>query len=500
VEKPTVFISYNWDSDNTADKVEERLSSVATVFRDKSSIGPWSSISEFMQSIRKTDLVVVIVSDNYLKSVACLYEMMQLLKNDNWISHSMFLVEDSAKGIYNTLGQLEYVKYWTHERENLEKALEGMNPALVTSQAEELKKIQLIQLNINDFMKSVADKNNPNLTRAIDAVEKRVISNSQVVETECNIRSSVHNIPNFEVKIVGLNQQIPGTAEVVDIWGRKPLPKHKNVLLQLELCNDVIVRNLKVFGRSIEAGIVRRNKQYQFTVCYMESPDRRWGKHVFELSRSVYLAGEDGIPKIVHLEYTLADQKKYQQVFSLVDGQAYIPGEQKISAPMDIEKAILIKEKMRRDFLKSTDILKQYSHDALWNNPERKFIFNEVIIISIECRDSKWNTDGGFGKYELYDFCDEGVLCWDNTGFKAEVKYYSGEELKACSVNRMLCLPFEKIVTYDLHGNSGYNLPIIYADYQIGESPFRLYYRDLESKTIIDNGAIVQVEPTTGLQ
>ena len=174
--KPTVFLSYNWGSEKTADEVEKRLKPIADVLRDKSSIEHWGSISEFMKSIRKTDLIVVILSDAYLRSVACLYEIMQLLKDDNWISHSMFLVEDSAKGIYKPVGQIDYVNYWISERDNLEKALEGINPALVTTQAEELKKIQLIQLNINDFMKSVSDRNNPDLAMAIDAVERRVMN------------------------------------------------------------------------------------------------------------------------------------------------------------------------------------------------------------------------------------------------------------------------------------------------------------------------------------
>ena len=86
----------------------------------------------------------------------------------------MFLVEDSAKRLYKSVGQLDYVNYWASERDSLEKALQGINPALVTAQAEELKKIQLIQLNLNDFMKSVSDRNNPDLAQAIDAVERRV--------------------------------------------------------------------------------------------------------------------------------------------------------------------------------------------------------------------------------------------------------------------------------------------------------------------------------------
>ena len=491
MDRPTVFISYNWDSDKTADEVENRLSPIATILRDKSSIGPWGSISEFMNRIRTTDLVVVILSDAYLKSVACLYEIMQLLKDDNWVLHSMFLVENSAKGIYEPIGQLDYVDHWENKRQNLEKALEGKNPALVTSQAEDLKKIQLIQLHINKFMKSVADRNNPDLAKAIDAIERRIQSNSREAETEGDIRQQELKHPVFDVKIIALNKQVTGTAVVGNFWSKEPLPKHKNVRIQVELFNNAIIRSLKVFGRIIENGIVKQSKPIQLTVCYMESPDVRWKEHVIELSRDPYPAGEDGIPIIVPLEYTI-DYKQYRQVFKLGDNHVYFPGEQEEIVSHNIDKTIQMKNCMRKDFLKPASELKKYTREEIWKNPEKRFISDEVIIISIECKDPKWNTDGGFGKYEIYDFCDEGLLCWDNTGFKAQVKYYNNKKLVAVSANRMLCLPFEKVIAYDLNGNSSYNMPIIYANYQIGKTPFKFYYRDITSGEIIDNGVVTE--------
>ena len=181
--KPTVFISYNWGSESIADEVESRIKPIATVLRDKNSIRPWGSITEFMKRIRETDLVVVVVSDKYLKSVNCLYEVMQLLKDDSWNKHSMFLVEDSAKGIYSANGQLEYIRYWNNEANNLEAALKELSPAQVTNQAEELRKIKLIQFNINDFIKSVTDSNNPEIGLAIGAVVDRV-KDARKSETE----------------------------------------------------------------------------------------------------------------------------------------------------------------------------------------------------------------------------------------------------------------------------------------------------------------------------
>ncbi len=167
LRKPTVFLSYNWGSDATANVVQENLASISNVKRDKNSIKPWGSIKEYMQQIRETDLVIVILSDSYLKSPACMYEIMELLKNKNWLKHSMFLVEESAKDIYKPYGQLQYVKFWIGEEKKLQEGIEGIDPAYTTLQAEELKKIKLISLHINEFMKTVADSNNPQIQEGI---------------------------------------------------------------------------------------------------------------------------------------------------------------------------------------------------------------------------------------------------------------------------------------------------------------------------------------------
>ena len=200
MDKPTVFISYNWGSDKTADLVEERLCPIATIERDKSSIRPWGSISDFMKKIRHTDLVVAIVSDRYLKSVACMYEIVQLLKDDDWLDHSMFVVEDSAKGIYKAKSQVEYINYWEKEKNDLEEALKELNPAFVMTQAEELRKIKYIQLNLNDFMKNVADSNNPDMVEAIDAIEKRVLQKRNAKEYSEN-ESEVTDFSENNLKV-----------------------------------------------------------------------------------------------------------------------------------------------------------------------------------------------------------------------------------------------------------------------------------------------------------
>ena len=173
-KKPAVFISYNWGSDKIADEIEMRLKPFADVKRDKSSVRPWGDLQEFMSSIRDQDFAVLIISDAYLKSEACLFEVMELMKEQQWDKRVMYVVTDDAHGIYDTKRHFEYITYWEEKEQQLAEEIQKHNPAAVISQADELKKVQLIAINIGVFMAKVKRTKNPDMDMAISAVIKRV--------------------------------------------------------------------------------------------------------------------------------------------------------------------------------------------------------------------------------------------------------------------------------------------------------------------------------------
>ena len=173
-EKPTVFISYNWGSDIAATFLERSLDGIADVKRDKKNIKPWGDIKAFMKSIREQDLAVLILSESYLKSGNCMFELLELMQKENWDHQVMFVVEDSAKGIYDTGKQLEFIKYWCDEEEKLAKEIQGLDPRVVKKQKEELEKRHLISLTIGEFMERVQYMNNPKPVEAIDEIVERV--------------------------------------------------------------------------------------------------------------------------------------------------------------------------------------------------------------------------------------------------------------------------------------------------------------------------------------
>ena len=179
-EKPTVFISYNWESDDIADQLQKKLMVSATVVRDKSSLKPWGDLRDFMKSIRQQDFVVLIISDKYLRSAACLYEVLQLMKDEEWDKKVMYLVTDDAHSLYDVSEQLNYIQYWDNKASELRGKLKNIDYAAAAEQARELQKYELIRLNIGDFMSRVKNRSNPNIQDGIDAVAA-IISKRQTI-------------------------------------------------------------------------------------------------------------------------------------------------------------------------------------------------------------------------------------------------------------------------------------------------------------------------------
>lgn len=172
---PSVFISYNWDNDDVASAVDTALSGKAVVRRDKKDIPNWGSLSDFMKSIRKQDFAVLVISEPYLKSSACLFEVMQLMKDEEWSEKAMYVVLRDAN-IYNPLGRAKYISYWTEHCTELENTIAPL-PASATSELNlDLRKAVTIRDNIGEFLTKVADTSNPDSDKVIQAIISRVES------------------------------------------------------------------------------------------------------------------------------------------------------------------------------------------------------------------------------------------------------------------------------------------------------------------------------------
>lgn len=173
----TIFLSYNWHDGETADRIDKYLSRIPgiTVKRDVRDIGAWKSIREFMKSIREQDYAVLIVSDLYLKSKNCMFEVTEVMKEREYADRIFPAVVEA--GIYDPLVRAKYISYWQQECDKLESAIKGLDPAGTVELAEDLKRYKTIASSIGEFLSMVADRNNPDIQDVEVQIEKAVLEN-----------------------------------------------------------------------------------------------------------------------------------------------------------------------------------------------------------------------------------------------------------------------------------------------------------------------------------
>ena len=150
--KTNIFLSYCWSDTNEANKIYDYFKSNQDIelHRDIINIGKWRSIKEYMQSISNMDYTILLISDSYLKSVNCMYEVLEVMRDRNYRDKIFPAVVYSE--IYNPITKAKYVKYWQDEFGELESKLKEINLQNLGKLNGDLKQRQDISSNIAEFL------------------------------------------------------------------------------------------------------------------------------------------------------------------------------------------------------------------------------------------------------------------------------------------------------------------------------------------------------------
>lgn len=180
--KPTLFLSYNEKDSPIANIIEKKLMNESNnkieVMR-YTRVPYKESFKKFMNSIQKSDYVLCIVSDSYLKSQACMYEIGEVIKDHEFEEKLLFVVlsENDRKyykdnknnlKVANIYGdeknRINYIKYWEQEYKKLKEEIEGLNFIEAhKNPAAKLSEIRNIcNNNISDFLTYLNDNNGKN--------------------------------------------------------------------------------------------------------------------------------------------------------------------------------------------------------------------------------------------------------------------------------------------------------------------------------------------------
>src|SRR5512145_333495 len=113
-----VFISYAWkgESEEIVNQIDRALHSRGIkIIRDKRDLGYKGLIHEFMERIGQGSCVIVVISDRYLRSPNCMYELVEIADGKQFHDRIFPVVLKDAD-IYDPVRRIEYVKYWEVKR------------------------------------------------------------------------------------------------------------------------------------------------------------------------------------------------------------------------------------------------------------------------------------------------------------------------------------------------------------------------------------------------
>lgn len=123
-----VLVSYAWsgESEHTVDELESAFAAHGIrIVRDKKDLGYKGSIEAFEQRISQGQYIILVISDKYLRSEHCMYELAEADKNRN-LRDRIFPIVLADADIYKPAGQLKYIKHWEEQIEQLDQAMRGL--------------------------------------------------------------------------------------------------------------------------------------------------------------------------------------------------------------------------------------------------------------------------------------------------------------------------------------------------------------------------------------
>lgn len=159
---PKIFISYSHYDKELAREIEDDVSITGfEIIRDERDLKYTQDIDSYMKTIRMCDFALILVSDCFLKSTACMFEISEFLKDENSFERILpVVIKDYFKegelhkgaNIYTTEGLTHYISYWELEERKMREELTKIDVSNISNLAKELSRIIQVQKIVSDFI------------------------------------------------------------------------------------------------------------------------------------------------------------------------------------------------------------------------------------------------------------------------------------------------------------------------------------------------------------
>lgn len=194
-----IFIFYAWggESEEIANALESAFQEEGIrVVRDKTDLGYKGLVREFMQQIGQGKCVVTVISDKYLKSKNCLFELLEIASNSDFYDRIFPIVLRDAQ-IYNPVERLNYINYWDGKRKELNEAIKEVDEIVnLEGITEEINLYAAIRSKFAEITNLLQNMNSLTVKMHREADFGQIIAAIQKKLHEDEIR---YNLPNSGV-------------------------------------------------------------------------------------------------------------------------------------------------------------------------------------------------------------------------------------------------------------------------------------------------------------
>jgi internalin A len=187
---PTIFFSYaSGDESKTPENqekiVEELYDSLSSedykLKRDKTDLEFGESITDFMKEIGQGKLILVFISEKYLRSEFCMYELYEIFRNSKlekgeFQKHVLLFHSENVQ-LKKAATVKKYLQYWSDLEKEWKEVADFPNAA--KSQREKYDKIRNISLEFGNLVEFITD---------INASQKEILSNNDFEIVKIAIR------------------------------------------------------------------------------------------------------------------------------------------------------------------------------------------------------------------------------------------------------------------------------------------------------------------------
>ncbi|HRJ14858.1 MAG TPA: TIR domain-containing protein, partial [Saprospiraceae bacterium] len=169
---PAIYFSYAWgDSEESGESRETIVNQLYDALkadgfalkRDKMDLEYKGFISEFMQEIGRSGLVVVAISDKYLRSPYCMHELYEIYRNSRQekdeFSKRVFPIRVESIKMSDPFIIEEYLAYWEEQETKWKNLVQKRASQLSPAHFNEYDKVREINAKFSELLAFLQDMN-----------------------------------------------------------------------------------------------------------------------------------------------------------------------------------------------------------------------------------------------------------------------------------------------------------------------------------------------------